>query len=259
VTLILIAAIALAQAAPSNEEAAYRDCVALVKKDAEKAVATASSWRLNGGGSLARVCLGMAYSQLGRWAPAATAFDQAARAGEVAQDPRRADFWVQSGNAWLAADDPTKAVSAFDAALATTSLTPELRGEVHLDRARAQVALGKLQPARTDIDKGLQLVGRDPFAWYLSAALAIREGNMARAAADAAKSVELAPDDPDVLLNAGTIAGTVGDVALARQRYAQVAKLAPNSEAGRAAQAALVANSQPEAPAEPAEDPADDE
>lgn len=245
-TLILMA-MALAQSAPAatSEEAAYRDCTALVKSDPQKAIASASAWRLKGGGSLARVCLGLAYVELGRWAPAATAFEQAARAAETSQDPRRSDFWVQSGNAWLAADDAAKALIAFDAALATTSLTPELRGEVHLDRARAHVALGNLPPARADIDKGLQLVAKDPFAWYLSAALAIREGNMARAVADIAKSVELAPDDPTVLLQAGTIAGTTGDVALARQRYAQVVKLAPNSEAGRAAQAALTAASQP--------------
>ena len=49
-------------------------------------------------------------------------------------------FWVQSGNAWLAADEGTRAVQAFDAALATPSLANEHRGEIHLDRARALVA-----------------------------------------------------------------------------------------------------------------------
>ncbi|MBA3676001.1 MAG: hypothetical protein H0W74_01175 [Sphingosinicella sp.] len=257
-TLFLIAALALVQGVPASEEATYKDCTSLVKSDAQKAVSTASAWRLRGGGSLARVCLGLAYSELGRWAPAATAFEQAARAAETSQDPRRSDFWVQSGNAWLAADDAAKALTAFDAALATTSLSPELRGEVHLDRARAHVAAGNLASGRADIDKGIELVGKDPFAWYLSAALAIREGNMARANADAAKSVTLAPDDPNVLLQAGTIAGTTGDIALAKQRYAQVVKLAPSSEAGRAAQAALLASNQP-APAEAPEEEEEEE
>lgn len=245
---------ALAAAAPTTQETAFKDCAALVKKDATQAVNVASDWRMKGGGSLARVCLGLAYSELERWSPAATAFEQAARAAETEQDPRRADFWVQSGNAWLAADEGAKALTAFDAALATSSLSPELRGEVHLDRARANVALGNLGPARADIDKGLKLVAKDPFAWYLSAALAIREGNMARATTDIAKSVELAPDDANVLLQAGTVAGTTGDVAAATKYYERAAHLAPNSEAGRAAKAALDGAANPAPSPEPDEE-----
>jgi tetratricopeptide (TPR) repeat protein len=250
---LLMALAAAAQIAPSGDEAAFKDCAALVKKDAKRAISSASEWRVKGGGALARQCLGLAYAELDRWAPAATAFEQAARDAEIARDPRRADFLVQSGNAWLAAEEGAKARAAFDSALATTHLTLELRGEVHLDRARAGVALGDLAGARKDIDRGIELVGRDPFAWYLSAALAIREGNMARAASDIAKAVELAPDDASVLLQAGTVAGTTGDVAAARTYYARAAKLAPDSDAGRAAQAALNADAVPPPPA--AEEP----
>lgn len=252
----LLLALAAAQAAPSSEEARFKECAALVKSDAQKAVSTASEWRINGGGVVARQCLGLAYAELGRWAPAATAFEQAAREAEKAQDARRADFWVQSGNAWLAADEGEKAKAAFDAALAVNSLTPELRGEVHLDRARAAVSLGDLKAARIDIDRGLQLAAKDPFAWYLSAGLALREGNMAKANADIAKAVELAPDSPDVLLYAGTIAGTSGDIAAAKTFYNKVVRLAPNSEAARAAKAALDADARPAQPAT-ADDEAD--
>jgi len=112
---------------------------------------------------------------------------------------------------------------------------------VHLDRARAGVSMSDLKGARADIQKGLELVPADPMAWYLSAALALREGNMVRANSDIAKAVQLAPDDANVLLQAGTIVGTNGDVEAARTYYARAAKAAPNSEAGRAAKAALEA------------------
>jgi tetratricopeptide (TPR) repeat protein len=248
---LILALAAAAAAAPSAEETAFKQCTALVGKDTQKAIATASDWRMRGGGALARQCLGLAYVELERWAPAATAFEQAAREAETTHDPRRADFWVQSGNAWLAGDENEKARAAFDAALATTNLTPELRGEVHLDRARADVALADLIHARVDIDKALQLVPRDPFAWYLSAGLAIREGQMARATTDIAKAVELAPDDANVLLEAGTVAGTTGDIASAKSYYRRVIKLAPTSDAAKAAQAALDADAQPPKPEEP--------
>jgi tetratricopeptide (TPR) repeat protein len=194
---------------------------------------------------------------LERWAPAAIAFEQAALEAERGNDPRRADLWVQSGNSWLAANDGGKARKAFDAALATTLLAPELRGEVHLDRGRAGVALGDLAGARADINKGLELVPADPFGWYLSAALAQREGNLARARSDIAKAVQLAPADAPVLLLAGNIAGVSGDLAAARNFFERAAKASPDSESGKAAAAALAANPaaapDPAVPASPAQ------
>jgi tetratricopeptide (TPR) repeat protein len=236
----LLIALAAAQATASAGDAArFQSCTALVKSQPENGVASANDWLLKGGGLLARQCLGLGYTALGRWAPAAAAFEQAAREAETKKDARAADFWVQSGNAWLAAGDGAKAKSALDAALATTSLTPELRGEVHFDRARAAVQLGDAAAARLDIDQGLKLVPADPFGWYLSSALALREGNAARAKEDISKAVSLAPDDADVLLQAGKVAGAAGDVEAARAFYTKAAAASPASPAGKAAQAAL--------------------
>lgn len=238
---ILLAA-AAAQALSAGDVARFESCTALVKSQPESGVASANDWLVKGGGILARQCLGLGYSALQRWAPAATAFEQAAREAEIKKDDRAADFWVQSGNAWLAGGDAAKARAAFDAALATTALTPELRGEVHLDRGRALVQLGDTAGARKDIDQGLNLVPADPFAWYLSSALAMREDNLARAKEHSAKAVSLAADDVDILLHAGNVAGVTGDVDGARAFYTKIVAAAPGSAAGRAAQAALAAN-----------------
>lgn len=235
--LLALAAAAQAPSAPSEEA-----CTALVKAAPEQAIAMAGDWRLKGGGIKARLCLGLAYATLERWAPAAAAFEQAATEAEVANDAGRADFWAQSGNSWLAAGDAAKARKAFDAALAVPSLTAELRGEVYLDRARAAVAAADLVSARADIDQGLKLVPADPFAWYLSSALALREERVARAKEDVAKAVSLAPDDADILLQAGTVAGVTGEVVAARSFYERAARIAPDSAAGKAALAALAAN-----------------
>ena len=235
---MISALLALAAAAVSTPEA----CAGLARAEPEKAVQAANEWRLKGGGFAARQCLGLAYSKLGRWAPAATAFEQAADDAETAKDPARADFLAQAGNAWLAAGDAAKARKAFDAALAAPTLAEALRGEVHLDRARAGVASGEIAAARSDIDAGLKLVPADPFGWYLSSALAVREQNLARAKADIAKALELAPADADLLLQAGNVAGLGGEVDSARDFYARAVKAAPGSAAGKAAEAALAAN-----------------
>lgn len=242
-------------AAPATEQARFRQCVERVQVAPEAAIDAANAWRAEGGRLEARQCLGLAYVALGRWQSAATVYEQGAREAETAQDPRRADFWVQAGNAWLAAGEGTKAIQALDAALATPHLSDELRGEAHLDRARALVALDNPVAARTDLDRALQLVPADPFAWYLSAGLARRQNDLARANADLARARELAPNDPDILLLAGTLAGLGGNGAEAERLYRQVVAAAPESDAGRAAAAAL-GTMQDSAPAAPAPTPA---
>ena len=247
--LLALAAAQTAVAGPvDTPEARYRACTELVRSAPERAVEQADAWRLQGGGLPARQCLGLAYTALERWASAATAFEQAALDAEKDQDDGRADFWGQAGNSWLAAGEPARAKRAFDAALATTLLAPELRGEVLLDRARAAVALGDTAGARADIDKALELVPADPFAWYLSAALARREADLPRAQTDIAQAVSLAPREPAILVEAGNIAGVSGETEAAQGLFARAARIAPDSEAGRAAAAALAANGGAETP-----------
>ena len=205
----------------------------------------ANDWLVKGGGIYARQCLGLAYAQLGSGRRPPWHSSRRPSEAETKQDNRRADFWVQSGNAWLAAGDAAKARKAFDAALATVLLTPELRGEVHLDRARAGVALGDLAGARVDLDKGLELVPADPFGWYLSSALAQRRTICARAEGDIAKAVSLAPDDADLLLQAGNLAGLSGEVEAAHGSLRRApSRPRPIRPPGKAAAAALAANAE---------------
>jgi tetratricopeptide (TPR) repeat protein len=252
-------AFALAQAAtsatpapmpiPPENQARFQQCAAQARTAPEAAVEAANAWRIEGGRLDAQQCLGLAYVGLGRWRSAATVYEQAARDAAAAQDQRGADFWVQSGNAWLAVEEGTRAVQAFDSALATGQLGDEMRGEVHLDRARALVSLGNPAAARTDLDRALLLVPSDPFAWYLSAGLARRQNDMARAATDIARALELAPADPDILLLASTLAGLAGNGAEAERLYRQVATSSPDTDAGRAAAAALATMADAPAPA----------
>jgi tetratricopeptide (TPR) repeat protein len=227
----------------------YRSCIEQVRAEPEAAARAANAWLIDGGGLLARQCLGLAYVALERWAPAATVYEQAAAAAATANDLGRGDFLVQAGNAWLAAGEPTRAVLAFDGALAASGLSDGLRGEVHLDRARAMVAMNNLAAARQDIDRAAALVPGDAMVWYLSAELARRESDLARAQTDIQRAMSLAADSPDIILLAGTIAGQRGDMERAEALYRRVAQLAPNSDAGRAAAASLATIQRPATPA----------
>jgi tetratricopeptide (TPR) repeat protein len=226
---------------PQSANDRLRACIALVRTAPQQAASEAQAWLEEQGSPrlMARRCLGLAFAAQEQWAAAATVYEQAARDAETANDPGRAGFRAQAGNAWLAAGEAQRALQALDAALTNAGLDQAQRGQALLDRARAQVALGRADRARADLDSALQLVPNDGFAWYLSAALARRAGDPARAASDIARARTLSPDDPDILLLAGTIVGQAGNMNEAYTLYRRVVELAPDSEAGRQAAASL--------------------
>lgn len=203
----LLMMIAIAAAPPGDAGQRYEACVALAGKDAAAAVQRADEWRVAGGGLPAQQCLGLAYVAQERWAPAAVAFEQAAKEAEIHGDGRAAALWVQAGNAALAGDDPAKARQALTRALALAVLSGPMRGEAYLDRARAAVAANDPAPARADIDAALTLVPADPMAWLLSATLARRQNDALRAAKDIAAAERLAPGDDTVAAERQRIAG----------------------------------------------------
>ncbi len=238
--LALIAAAAVATTpAISAEERRFEECVTLIEKDTAQAIEFAGKWRIDGDGLLSRQCLGLAYAAAGRWEPAMTAFEQAAQQAEKERDGRAANLWVQAGNAALAGNNPARAKPAFDAALATGTIKGSAAGEVHLDRARALVSLRDVAGARKDIDEALKLVPTDPLGWLLSATLARRTNDLARAGSDIAQAAELGPDDAAIALEAGNIAMLSGIPDAARTAWEGAVALSPGSPEGLAAAKAL--------------------
>jgi len=239
ILLLLAAEAATPGPSPSPEEGRFAACVALSEKDPAKALEAAGSWRIEGGGVLARQCAGLAYASLKRWLPAATAFQQAAEDAERNRDGRAARLWVQAGNAALAAGDMARAGQYLDAALGSGELSGAEAGEAHLDRARARAATGDSATARTDLDMALKLVPADPLGWLLSATLARRSGDLARARTDIAEAMKRAPKDAEVALEAGNIAVLSGSDAAARTAWDAAVRAAPDSAAGKAAAESL--------------------
>jgi len=154
----------------------------------------------------------------------------------------RAGNHAAAGNAWLAAGDFARARAAFDTALASATLPDAARGQLHLDRGRALVLATDLVAARRDFDKALELLPREGFAFFASAALARRQEDLRRAQEDIAQAVALAPGDPDILIEAGNIAAISGEIDAAKALWLRAAEAAPGSDAARRALAAVAAN-----------------
>ena len=100
---------------------------------------------------------------------------------------------------WIAANQPGKAALDLDKALAMPGLEAEQRGEALLDRARAAEAQNDLKTARAKANEAAQTISDDPFYWYFSAALAIRENDPTTAQVgdrQGADAGSVRPDDP---------------------------------------------------------------
>ena len=184
------------------------------------------------------VCRALAASQAGKPEAAAAAFEQAALA-TADTDPARARMLAAAGNMWIAAGQPGKAALALDRALAGTALQAEQRGEALLDRARAAEAQNDLKTARAKLNEAAATISADPFYWYFSAALAIREEDPATARYAISRALSLAPTDPTILFEAGHVAHFVGEVAKARTYWSQANHFDPNGPIGKAAREAL--------------------
>ena len=169
---------------------------------------------------------------------AAQAFEQAALAS-AETDPKTARLWAAAGNMWIAAKEEGKAAFDLDKALALPGLEAEQRGEALLDRARIAESQNDLKTARARLNQAAESIAADPFYWYFSAALAIRENDPATAKTAIGKALSLAPSDPTVLFEAGHVAHFTGDDAAARDYWKRAAARDPNGESGKAAAKAV--------------------
>lgn len=184
------------------------------------------------------ICRAIDAQRMGKPAEAAAAFEQAAAQTDPA-DGGQARLFAAAGNMWIAADQPGKAALALDRALVLPGLVAEQRGEALLDRARAAEAQGDLRTARARLNEAASSIAADPFYWYFSAALAIREENKIGAQAAIARALALAPADPTILFEAGHVAHFAGDIIGARDYWTRAAERDPRGSIGTAAKEAL--------------------
>ena len=188
-------------------------------------------------------CRATSLSAAGNFAEAAAAFEHAAdvlRLQESADSPVRASqAFAAAGNMWIAAGHPAKASIALDKALGAKNLEPVQHGLAVLDRARAAEAQGDLKTARAKVTEASKTIAEDPYLWFFSAALAVREDDIPTAKSAINRALALAPDSPEVMFEAGHVAKAAGEDAKARDYWTSAAAADPKGPAGRAARGAL--------------------
>lgn len=235
--LALLAAQALS-ALSSAEQARLTVCLDLARTDPASAIVSANEWLVGAHGpdrSLAQHCLGQAYVSLLRWEAAEQAFLAGREA--AADDEIRARLGAMAGNAALAAGRWEQALAALAVAQvdAAAAQATGLAGSIAADRARALVGLGETETARQVLAQARADDPQNVDAWLLAATLARREEDLATAAGFIATAAALAPDDPQVALEAGVIAVLTGDEEAARNNWQRVRDLAPGGAEAEAA------------------------
>jgi tetratricopeptide (TPR) repeat protein len=186
----------------------------------------------------ALVCRALDAQKSGDNAAAAQGFEEAAKASSD-KDPKTARMYAAAGNLWIAANQPGKAALDLDRALTMNGLEAEQRGEALLDRARAAEAQNDIKTARAKATEAAATISDDPFYWYFSASLAIRENDAMTARSAIAKALTLAPSDPVILFEAGHVADFTGDDDQARTYWNRAASSDPNGPIGKAAAKAI--------------------
>jgi tetratricopeptide (TPR) repeat protein len=186
----------------------------------------------------ALICRALEAQKSGNNESAAQGFEEAAKASPD-KDPKTARMYAAAGNLWIAGNQPGKAALDLDKALALPGLEAEQRGEALLDRARAAEAQNDLATARAKLKEAGLTISDDPFYWYFSAALALRERDGVTATAAIGKALTLAPSDPAILFEAGHVADFNGDDDQARSYWMRAAGSDPNGPVGKAAAKAV--------------------
>jgi tetratricopeptide (TPR) repeat protein len=187
----------------------------------------------------ALICRAIQAQAEGNDETAARSFEEAANASPD-NDPAKARMLAAAGNMWLSANQPGKAAVALDRALAVPGgLEAEQHGEALLDRARAAEAQSDLTTARAKLNEAAASISDDPFYWYFSAALAVRENDAATAQSAINKALAMAPTDASILFEAGHVAHFTGDDVGARSYWQRASERDPGGPIGKAARDAL--------------------
>jgi tetratricopeptide (TPR) repeat protein len=221
----------------------YDRCLALVKRDAQRAAAAAEDWSRAGGGPAALHCAALALVNLKRYPEAAADLEQAAAGESKAAPTLRAELLDQAGNAWLLAGQPAKAEDGFSAALALDPKNEDLLS----DRARERGTAKNWAGAFDDLTAVLALDPDRADVYVLRASALHAEGKRAAARADIAHALDIYPGYPEALVERGAMRLESGDQAGARADWQEAAREAPDSDAGAAAKAHLAALSSPAA------------
>src|SRR5579863_6226243 len=203
----------------------YEDCLALTRRDPQRAYDQAIAWRELGGSFPADHCAAVALVALKRYPEAAKKLQDLAGAMMRADPLLRAGALAQAGNAWLLAGNAKDAKSDFDAALSFKPNDPEIL----IDRAEASAEESKFFDAVDDLNRALDISPNRADALIYRASAYRQLDSLDLALDDAEHALAIEPNAVAGLLERGNIRRLKGDLAGAKADWQRLVQLAPDS------------------------------
>ena len=109
----------------------------------------------------------------------------------------RAELFSQAGNAWLLAEEPGRARSAFTRSISTVSPNDPGMPDLLIDRARAYAMEQDYRHAEEDLSAALDKRPNDALALRLRASARMHQSSFQLAEADATQALQLARTEQD--------------------------------------------------------------
>ncbi len=202
---LAVASMALSQSASATIDAREAErleaCVAKIEIDPEEAYEDGLTWTYQGNRPGARQCTALALIALGREDEGAARLEQLANSVDGGTIDQRAEYLIQSGNAWLQAGAPEAAIVTFTNALKLKPDTPDLL----VDRASAHLMLGQWSDAKKDLDLALALAPGMAIARQFRAEAHLNLDQLDAAMADVEAAMISDPENIDTLVLRGRV------------------------------------------------------
>jgi hypothetical protein len=193
--LLLPFALMQASIAPADDR--YAQCLALIDSDAERAYEEGMAWAAEGNALNAYRCAALALIAQNRADEGARRLESLATASNPADAAVRAELFSQAGNAWLLAEEPSRARSAFSRAISTMAPAAQEMPDLLIDRARAYAMEQDYRHAEEDLSGALDRRPNDPLALRLRASARMHQSSFQLAEADALAALQQATTEQD--------------------------------------------------------------
>jgi tetratricopeptide (TPR) repeat protein len=217
------------------EAEAYRTCIAQTQQNAETGFEAAIAWRDEGGGPPALHCVALALFGLGQMDEAAKRLEELADAMPEASDAERASVLGQAGTVWLQLRQLDRAHEVLSKSIALDGRNPEF----WIDRGEALARTGEYWGAIDDFSAALDRAPGHIDAMIFRAAAYRLLDIDDLASDDIDRVLDIAPQQPDALVELGALHAKSGALDDARAVWLQVLSISPDSAAGRAAREGL--------------------
>ena len=212
----------------------YQACLSEVEKFPKDAFEDAIQWAREGGGGPAEHCAASALMALGLYADAAKRLEAVALS-EKRGARLKAHILAQAGEAWLLANNATRAEAVATTAL---KLMPKATALL-IVRARARAERGDYVGAKADLDIALLETPGHPDALAFRAAAFRFLNDRAAARADTDAALAHDPAHPEALLERGILKRLAGDTNGARADWIKLLEVAPETGTADAARTNL--------------------